>query len=308
MSKILLLSYLSFAILVSSELKQQLRHDRDGDWIAKQKKQQSIVMPSLADMLFRNTSHPLYMELQEFEFRRDETNRALAKRREMEATTTQIESRPDRELYYHPAPPPSKEIPCVICTGMDACSAIENLYIQEVYLPNNLDALGTCVVLEALGQRVRQEIFGPQKSFRDTPACKDIVMQYVCLFYGSNNNMYENLCLYREEITDSQQANHKIAPRPPCRSFCVQIATICANDPNFVQLCEQIECPPFEDVCTPDPKLDNQVLAANLGCDLPYDIDPYFNANSAPAGYRTQTQTLCLLLSLLLALMTFFLL
>ena len=30
-----------------------------------------------------------------------------------------------------------------------------------------------------------------------------------------------------------------------------QISEICANEPEFLQLCGNIACPPFEDECTP---------------------------------------------------------
>lgn len=63
-------------------------------------------------------------------------------------------------------------VPCVICRSLSYCSALNNLMVQEVYYPNNLDLLGTCYVLEALGKRVSSEIFGPGRSFRDTTECR----------------------------------------------------------------------------------------------------------------------------------------
>ena len=56
--------------------------------------------------------------------------------------------------------------------------------------------------------------------------------------------MYTNYCVYKEDVTNSDPATHRIAPKPPCRSFCVQVADICANDPDFVNLCYNIQCPP----------------------------------------------------------------
>lgn len=174
-------------------------------------------------------------------------------------------------------------VPCVICSNMQYCDALNGLQVQEVYLPDNLNELGTCVVLDKLGENVYNEVFGNSKTFRDTPQCRDIVMQYLCLFYGSENDMYTNFCVYQEDVTDSNPVNHRIAPRPPCRSFCVQVAEVCANDPLFIQICNNIACPPMEDECTPDPKIDGQVLAANIGCDMPYSVNPYFKASD---GYR----------------------
>ena len=115
---------------------------------------------------------------------------------------------------------------------------------------------------------------------------RDIVMQYLCLFYGSDNKMYTNNCINQEDVSDSNPVNHKVAPRPPCRSFCVQVAEVCANDPKFMQLCSSIDCPPMEDSCTPDPMIEGQVLAANIGCDMPYSINPYFKPSSAPRAHH----------------------
>lgn len=74
-------------------------------------------------------------------------------------------------------------------------------------------------------------------------------MQYLCLFYGSDNRMYRNYCVYQEDVSSPLASDHKIAPRPPCRSFCVQIASICSNDRTFIQTCLDIYCPPIQDEC-----------------------------------------------------------
>ena len=85
---------------------------------------------------------------------------------------------------------------------MRTCSILDQLMIMEVYLPNNPSEKGTCNVIDALGTffiiiiitniititivlgaRVYDEIFGNGKTFRDTTQCKDIVMQYLCLFW-----------------------------------------------------------------------------------------------------------------------------
>jgi hypothetical protein len=177
--------------------------------------------------------------------------------------------------------------PCVICRDMSFCPSLNGYQIQEVYLPYNLNDLGTCKVLDALGSKVSTEVFGNGRTFRDTPQCRDIVMQYLCLFYGSDNEMYTNQCINQEDVTSSNPKNHKVAPRPPCRSFCVQVAEVCASDGKFMQLCNNIKCPPMEDACTPDPMVEGQVLAANIGCDMPYNINPYFKKNSASGKYSS---------------------
>lgn len=190
---------------------------------------------------------------------------------------------------------------CIVCRDMEYCSALNGLLIEEIYLPDNPEDMGTCRVIDELGRQVSIEVFGNGRSFRDTPQCRDIVMQYLCLFYGSDNLMYTNNCINQEDVSDSNPVNHKVAPRPPCRSFCVQVAEVCANDPKFMQLCGSIECPPMEDSCTPDPMIEGQVLAANIGCDMPYNINPYFKPSSAP---RAHHDTTAVLMSVTLSLLT----
>lgn len=205
-----------------------------------------------------------------------------------------LQSQPAGVLQSRPAgvtSPPAgfdpKSIICVKCSGLQSCPALNGLNIEEVYLPNNLveaPLLGTCRVLDELGSRVQAEVFGNGRTFRDTPNCVSMVMQYLCLFYGSNNVMYKNWCQFVEDVRDALPANHKVAPRYPCRSFCVQVATTCAYDPLFVELCRSIACPPTEDSCTADPSIGGQRLAANLGCSMPYSADPYSPKNDAAAG------------------------
>ena len=95
--------------------------------------------------------------------------------------------------------------------------------MEEVYYPNNLDKKESCRVIEQLGQRVETEIFGTGRTFRDTPQCRDIVMQYLCLFYGSESPMYTNNCIYEEQTDAVNPEDYELAPRPPCKSFCVQV-------------------------------------------------------------------------------------
>jgi hypothetical protein len=79
----------------------------------------------------------------------------------------------------------------------------------------------------------------------------DIVMQYLCLFYGTDNIMYTNYCEFQEK-TDPVDQIKTLAQRPPCHSFCVQVAMYCANDPDFfIQTCSRIDCPyPKDKTCT----------------------------------------------------------
>ncbi len=50
------------------------------------------------------------------------------------------------------------------------------------------------------------------------------------LRWGSNNSMNINRC--------------GASVQPPCRSFCIQIALLCANNEVWKSLCNRIECPP----------------------------------------------------------------
>ena len=121
---------------------------------------------------------------------------------------------------------------CVICHGLSYCDVLNGLLVQEVYYPKQ-DDLGTCSIIEALGIRMDQEIFGIGRTFRDSPQCRDIVMQYLCLFWGSQNDMYTNLCFWKEDVSSPDPQLHKISPRPPCRSFCVQVYSSLYGIPSY---------------------------------------------------------------------------
>ena len=129
-----------------------------------------------------------------------------------------------RSLQIGDPPEGTDDALCVICRGLDKCDVLNGLLIQEVYYPEQNAEFGTCKIYESLGVRMDNEIFGNGRTFRDTPQCRDIVMQYLCLFWGSQNDMYTNLCYWKEDVTDPDPQLHQIAPRPPCRSFCVQVS------------------------------------------------------------------------------------
>jgi hypothetical protein len=112
---------------------------------------------------------------------------------------------------------------CEVCRGLTYCSALNGLLIQEVYYPASNSEFGTCSIIDSLGERMYNEIFGIGRTFRDTPQCRLIVMQYLCLFWGTENDMYTNLCFWKEETGDPDPTKHKVTGRPPCRSFCVQV-------------------------------------------------------------------------------------
>jgi hypothetical protein len=179
----------------------------------------------------------------------------------------------NRLLSFRNEPYPSQRVVCEKCSNLTTCRVLNNLLIQEVYYPKQsayvtttTSKTGTCEIIEQRGVRLSLEIFGVDKTFRDTPTCRgdiklsalgftiaqyflqkkftivhpsfvsctlnspnhclllpDIVMQYLCLFWGSDNSMYTNFCIYQEDVSDPNPINHKLSPRQPCRSFCVQV-------------------------------------------------------------------------------------
>jgi hypothetical protein len=130
-----------------------------------------------------------------------------------------------RQLLPDPNNPPAgvDQALCVTCNGLDYCKVLNGLLIQEVYYPQSNSQFGTCFIIDDLGKRLYNEIFGVGTTFRDTPECRTIVMQYLCLFWGSQNDMYTNLCFWKEEFSSPDPTTHKLSARPPCRGFCVQV-------------------------------------------------------------------------------------
>eukprot|EP01032_Pedospumella_encystans_P017707 gene17706-20171_t len=128
--------------------------------------------------------------------------------------------------------------------------------------------------------------------YDNNTVCRGIVMQYLCLFYGSDNSQYRNYCINKEDPNPPLQADKKFAPKAPCRSFCVQVATVCANDPTFIHTCNRIRCPPSEGSCESDPVVNGQSLSANLGCDVPYYRTPY-NAATPSSSASKSLPLLC---------------
>lgn len=157
----------------------------------------------------------------------------------------------------------SGKVSCVVCQGLDLCDALNGFMIQEVYLPLQPQYRGTCTQLEERATRFSNDpendplfsVFGYGRTFRNTEQCRSIVMQYLCLWWGSDNSMYRNECQKYEDSSNPNPAEQLKAPRPPCRSFCVQVAEICANDPDFMQLCSNVPCEDDEadGSCNPSP-------------------------------------------------------
>lgn len=188
-----------------------------------------------------------------------------------------------------------ESVQCIKCLNLEYCEILNGFMVQETYFPENSGYQGTCGVIENVAARLNGEIFGVGRTFRDTPQCRSIVMQYLCLFWGSNNDMYVNKCDILDSVNRPLKKEHLHTQTPPCRSFCVQIAEVCANDYTaFLNVCLEIECPPEATFCTPDPKIEDLVVATNIGCNMPFDADPYAS-NSAPsfATLRNHLVLLC---------------
>ena len=124
---------------------------------------------------------------------------------------------------------------CVKCHDLKYCSVINGYMIEEVYISKayssaaEIAAKGTCTVFEALGERMNNELFGVGKTFRDNSQCRSMVLQYLCLFWSSDNSMYTNSCINFEDVSSPDPTQHLLAPRPPCRSFCVQVSVSYTN-------------------------------------------------------------------------------
>lgn len=78
-----------------------------------------------------------------------------------------------RGLAIKKAPYVEDDVKCSFCpTTMKYCSILSNKMIQEKYLPKNTNVKETCKVFESLGKRMSDEVFGPGRTFRDTPHCR----------------------------------------------------------------------------------------------------------------------------------------
>ncbi|CAM9797920.1 unnamed protein product, partial [Chrysoparadoxa australica] len=103
---------------------------------------------------------------------------------------------------------------CAECFGLNYCRRLNNFMLEDKYYPTEPAILGSCDNLEYRASKL--EVFGPSETFRDTPECRALVYDYTCLWWGSQNGQYDNRCGAEGQ-------------KPPCRSFCVQVAETCAN-------------------------------------------------------------------------------
>ncbi|CAM9553502.1 unnamed protein product [Scytosiphon promiscuus] len=136
--------------------------------------------------------------------------------------------------------PASSSDPCCIeCFGLSYCDVLNGYKVEDKYFPGEATILGSCENFEDRASRL--EVFGPSKTFRDTDACREMVTDYTCLWWGSENVMYDNRCGIEAQVY-------------PCRSYCVQLAKTCANNVvEWQELCRSIDCPPTDEECMPGP-------------------------------------------------------
>jgi len=137
------------------------------------------------------------------------------------------------------------------CSDLKYCTALNGRRIEDKYFPTLPFIQGTCLNLDERAARL--EVWGDyhtSKPFRDTAECRQMVLDYTCLWWAT---MYHDRCF-----------NSTSAPRKPCRSFCVELAFTCANDPfDWVNLCHNIECPTKAGKCSQDAQ--NITRCANDG-------------------------------------------
>lgn len=126
---------------------------------------------------------------------------------------------------------------CITCTDLEYCTVLGGFKIEDRYYPTESEIKGSCREFDDRAKRLSNNIFGQDKTFRDTDECKDLVREYLCLWWGSRNTQYDNRC------------SNGLSVYKPCRSFCVQVGMMCANNPDWLDLCYNIMCPP---VGTPD--------------------------------------------------------
>ena len=100
----------------------------------------------------------------------------------------------NRLLSFRNDPYPSQRVVCEKCSNLTTCQVLNNLLIQEVYYPKlsayvttTTSKTGTCEIIEQRGIRLSLEIFGVDKTFRDTPTCRGdidvVVFRFISTLY-----------------------------------------------------------------------------------------------------------------------------
>ncbi len=77
---------------------------------------------------------------------------------------------------------PMKPVPCVLCRTLKYCEVVNTYMLQEVYYPKRIDLLESCKVLDSLGKRMSETVFGSQRTFRDTKECRSKIVRLLLMF------------------------------------------------------------------------------------------------------------------------------
>eukprot|EP00520_Triparma_pacifica_P004379 CAMPEP_0118650508 /NCGR_PEP_ID=MMETSP0785-20121206/10285_1 /TAXON_ID=91992 /ORGANISM="Bolidomonas pacifica, Strain CCMP 1866" /LENGTH=282 /DNA_ID=CAMNT_0006542889 /DNA_START=157 /DNA_END=1001 /DNA_ORIENTATION=- len=131
---------------------------------------------------------------------------------------------------------------CIPCNpeSMKLCQILGGRLIEDRYGKARNPSDDTCKNLEDRAERLGKQVFGPTKTFRDTPGCRRLVYDYTCLWWGSNNDVYTNNCDGKEEkLFDDTIVS---VADPPCLGYCTEVANTCANRPDWIKLCEGMTC------------------------------------------------------------------
>ncbi|KAH8043923.1 hypothetical protein JL722_14945 [Aureococcus anophagefferens] len=128
---------------------------------------------------------------------------------------------------------------CSLCKNdLVYCSKLAGYLVEDTYYPSVASVTGSCDDIDKRAGLL--DVFGPSKTFRDNEDCREIVREYVCLWWSTESSAYENNCKEKGAVLV-----------PPCRSYCTQVSIQCANNLEYADLCKKIACPPTDEFCTP---------------------------------------------------------
>ena len=87
----------------------------------------------------------------------------------------------DSRLLTLQESPQASKVLCQKCANLQTCRILNALFIEEIYFSSvptmtlagePQQPTGTCKIIEDRGIRLDKEIFGPDKTFRDTVTCR----------------------------------------------------------------------------------------------------------------------------------------
>merc|ERR1712070_1096843 len=191
---------------------------------------------------------------------------------------------------------------CIGCLEMTYCSIFDQLpnqiRVEDKYYPDVPGTPGSCynideraarlvgdeatnLRLERLGEGQSQlfavegqGIFGPDKTFRNNADCRTLVLAYICLWWAARSDAYDNRCSISGD------------PVRPCRSFCVQVGMVCANNVEWLKTCENVRCPPKDGTCSPGEVVTGigDVVSTDDACRFPdYSLEYSAGSSAMPS-------------------------